>query len=333
MFLNENESEEVPVSKTKPKAICFIGPSGAGKSDQSKRLVQFLLNYIHLPVIRIESGEILREIAAEPRNRYYESVNKVLSAGKFMPPRTMIAILEHRLEAYEGIPVVFMFDGSPRTKREWRWLRKRFDILAIWLIASQENIIGRLLERGRKDDTPELIRSRVEEFNKFSGSALSEIQDNAKTYFLQSDPQSKAATFMMMLPKVMEFLGRTKLKVYLAHKYTDHSKRRERQNAVNASYVSELLRTWGYMVFNPLGNSHPWFRENAENQSEEAPRVARLPKRDAESYYAEDNEFLKVCDIVAVASAFGESRGVQAEIALAKKLNKPVYFIQDVGED
>lgn len=332
MFTNENESEEVPVSKTKPKAICFIGPSGAGKGVQSEKLLQFLSFYAHVPTVRIQSGEILRKIAAEPGNRYYESVDIALSAGRFVSPKLMIAILGHEIQRYEGLPAVFVFDGSPRTKREWRWLRKRFDILAIWLIASRESITRRLLERGRKDDTPELIESRIEEFNKFSGSALSEIQENAKTFFLQSDSQSKAATFMMILPKVMEFLGRTKLKMYLAHKYTDHSKGQESQNAINASYVSELLRTWGYMVFNPLGNSHPWFRKNVEHESEE-PRVARLSRRYAESYYEEDNEFLAFCDIVAVASDFGESKGVQAEIALGKGLHKPVYFIQDVGKD
>jgi hypothetical protein len=102
--------------------------------------------------------------------------------------------------------------------------------------------------------------------------------------------------------------------IYLASPYThpDPAVREQRFDA--ACVVAALLLREGHLVFSPIAHSHPLMRFG-------------LPiEWDFWSRY--DSCHLERCDEVLVLMLDGweESRGVQAEIALAKSLGKPVWY-------
>ena len=103
--------------------------------------------------------------------------------------------------------------------------------------------------------------------------------------------------------------------IYLASPYShpDPDIREARFHA--ACRAMAMLLPRGEKVFSPVVHSHPL--------------VAHGLPTDWEFWQAIDSEFLLYCDELAVLTLEGweESRGVQAEIALAIHLGKPVRLI------
>ena len=103
--------------------------------------------------------------------------------------------------------------------------------------------------------------------------------------------------------------------IYLASPYS-HPDKRVRQRRFNAScQVTAALMRAGLIVFSPIVHSHPLTRHG-------------LPG-DWEFWQRYDRAYLEACTGVAVLMLEGwkESKGVQAEIAMARELGKPVIFI------
>ena len=106
-------------------------------------------------------------------------------------------------------------------------------------------------------------------------------------------------------------------KIYLATPYShrDPEIRRARFDEVNK--IAAKLMCKGYLVFSPISHTHP------------IAEAGNLPK--GWVFWAEyDHTFIEWCDEVHVFQQDGwqESIGVNAEIKLAKKMNKPVVFIK-----
>jgi nucleoside 2-deoxyribosyltransferase len=109
-------------------------------------------------------------------------------------------------------------------------------------------------------------------------------------------------------------------KIYLACPYS-HEKggiRSMRFDLVNAA-AAKLMRE-GYLVFSPISHTHP-IAERGD-----------LPKG-WDFWEAYDRTFIDWADEVHVLMLDGwkESKGVTAEIAIAKELGKPVHYIEDKG--
>jgi adenylate kinase len=82
----------------------------------------------------------------------------------------------------------FIFDGTPRTKRQARVLdgALRFyqvkQPIVIYLDVPNEEVINRLQERDRKDDDIELIRHRLEWFDAETTRALEFFHEHDEYY-------------------------------------------------------------------------------------------------------------------------------------------------------
>lgn len=133
--------------------ILLIGPQGSGKSTQAKLLSQ------HLRIPFVSTGEIFRKFAAEDSEEG-ERIKAILDQGKLVDDETVSHLAEEMLKDQE-YQNGFILDGYPRTLRQRQLFDPQFDKV-IYLKLSDQEIMDRLLKRGREDDTEELIKTRLD---------------------------------------------------------------------------------------------------------------------------------------------------------------------------
>ena len=106
-------------------------------------------------------------------------------------------------------------------------------------------------------------------------------------------------------------------KIYLAIPYTGN----ENKSFQVANIVAGLLMQQGHIVFSPISHTHPIAME------------CDLPK-DWEYWKCQDEFFIGICDEIHVVmlNGYEKSKGVNAEIKIAKKLKKPIKFIEYKNE-
>jgi adenylate kinase len=150
--------------------IVFLGPPGAGKGTQAQRLKDYL------GVAHLSTGELLRAAgeAATPLGR---EALRSMQAGRLVPDEVVVGIVAERLAAADCIPGC-LFDGFPRTVQQAeeldRMLAQR-DIpidLVLALAVSEDQLVKRLLLRGRMDDNRATIRERFRQYNELTEPLL-----------------------------------------------------------------------------------------------------------------------------------------------------------------
>lgn len=129
--------------------ILLIGPQGSGKSTQA----ELLARYLNVP--KISTGDIFRQLSG---------VKEILNAGKLVDDKTTAEIVKNRLNQ-EDCENGFIMDGYPRTVEQLKHFDPGFDKV-IYLKVPQDEVIKRLMNRGREDDTPDLIKTRLDLYNK-----------------------------------------------------------------------------------------------------------------------------------------------------------------------
>jgi adenylate kinase len=144
--------------------IVIVGPPGAGKGTQGRRISA------ELAIPHINTGEMYRAaVAAETElgNR----VKPYMDAGALVPDDLTIAVVRERLSEPDT-EAGMVLDGFPRTLAQARALD---DILAetdrsLTIVldfqlpeeVAELRLLKRAKEQGREDDTPEVIRRRME---------------------------------------------------------------------------------------------------------------------------------------------------------------------------
>lgn len=137
--------------------IIVIGPQGSGKSTQAELLAE------ELGVPHIEVGELLHYASQEDSPRGQE-IKKAMNAGVLVDDRLVVEAVEERLKVKQ-YQKGFVLDGSPRDLWQAEHFKIKFDRV-FYLDVSDEVNIKRLIKRGRKDDTPELIKKRLEIYHR-----------------------------------------------------------------------------------------------------------------------------------------------------------------------
>jgi adenylate kinase len=147
--------------------ILLLGPQGAGKGTQAKRIAA------EYGIPHIATGDMLRgAIAAGTETG--RRVDPILASGELVPDDLMIDLIRDRLaeaDAAEG----FVLDGFPRTLAQadaldamLRDIGRELDVvfeLQLSDEAAVERLLKRAREEGRVDDTPEVIRTRLENYH------------------------------------------------------------------------------------------------------------------------------------------------------------------------
>ncbi|MBI2020321.1 nucleoside monophosphate kinase [Candidatus Daviesbacteria bacterium] len=134
--------------------ILFIGPQGSGKSTQAKLLAKYL------KITYLSTGDIFRKISLEKSSAEGQRIRHLLESGHLVDDETTAEIVKKRVTE-EDCQNGFILDGYPRNLNQVQLFDPGFD-QAIFLNVPAEQVIERLTKRGRADDTPELIKKRLE---------------------------------------------------------------------------------------------------------------------------------------------------------------------------
>ena len=158
------------------QAFILIGKSGSGKGTQAELLVNRLKEKGR-DVEHIEMGGAFRDFLRQS-NYTSSKAAAVNEAGGLQPDFLANYFLTEELIKYANGERDFIFDGTPRTKRQARIVDgalKFFSIRSptvIHLVVSDGAVINRMKERGRSDDQIESIRTRLKWYREDTLRAL-----------------------------------------------------------------------------------------------------------------------------------------------------------------
>ena len=145
-----------------------MGPPGSGKGTQAKRLVD------SEGWVQLSTGDLFRGHIAK-QTELGRKVKAIIDSGALVPDDLTVEMVRTRLREIGGDTRI-VFDGFPRTVAQARALDsllaefgRRVDAV-ILLDVPRDEILTRLLKRakdeGRADDTPEVIGTRFDAYEK-----------------------------------------------------------------------------------------------------------------------------------------------------------------------
>ena len=165
------------------KHILFLGAPGAGKGTQAELLSQ-TNSYLHL-----STGELLRK-EIEMNTTLGIQVKDIMNRGELVSDELVLKIVKQNLNKdNKG----WILDGYPRNLSQADSLNKvLIEInqpldLVFYLDIPEEVLIKRLLLRGRKDDTEETIRTRINVYKKTTEPLIQYFQDLSLLEYIDAD--------------------------------------------------------------------------------------------------------------------------------------------------
>lgn len=137
--------------------LLFVGPPGAGKGTQAQRVAG------KLGIAHVSTGDMFR--ALDPSTELGARVKAIMESGGYVSDGIVIEMLEGRLakpDAARG----YILDGFPRTLPQAEALDvflgdHGLDAVVLFEV-DEDEVVGRMLSRGRADDTEETIRTRLD---------------------------------------------------------------------------------------------------------------------------------------------------------------------------
>ncbi len=137
--------------------VLFLGPQGSGKSTQAKLVAE------KLAVPYIEMGQLLRE-KASGNDTEAGDIRQALEAGNLVADPITVKALHDRL-AKRDCQNGYVLDGYPRNYAQLEGLPAGIDKVFYIQIPDDESV-KRLINRGRVDDSLDVITQRLAVFHK-----------------------------------------------------------------------------------------------------------------------------------------------------------------------
>jgi adenylate kinase len=159
--------------------IVIVGPPGAGKGTQAAVLSD------ELGLVHISTGDLFRS-HVEGETELGRKVKDYLDSGALVPDEVTNAMVAQRLTE-DVCRTGFLLDGFPRTVAQAKALE---DLLrdrdcnidtVLELDAPEDQVVERLLARGRDDDTEDVIRHRQRLYRKETAPLLEFYADRLVT--------------------------------------------------------------------------------------------------------------------------------------------------------
>ena len=136
--------------------LIFLGIQGSGKSTQAKSAAQ------KLEVPAIDMGQLFRDRAKEGDPEALE-IRKALEIGNLVSDEVAIDTLGKRLSRSDCTNG-FVLDGYPRNCAQLEGLEGDIDRVFYIKVSDQEGI-ARLIKRARHDDSPAVLKRRLEVYH------------------------------------------------------------------------------------------------------------------------------------------------------------------------
>ncbi len=143
--------------------MVLVGAPGSGKGTQGDKLVA------HYKIPKVSTGDLLRAAVAAG-SALGKQAKAAMDAGKLVADEIVIGMVKERLaqpDAKNG----FILDGFPRSLAQAEALDKLLGALkkplekVVHLDVNNEEIVARMLARGRADDKEAVIRNRLEVYS------------------------------------------------------------------------------------------------------------------------------------------------------------------------
>jgi len=173
------------------KHLLFLGAPGAGKGTQAQLLSQNN-SYLHL-----STGELLRK-EIEMNTYLGRTVKDIINRGELVSDELVLKIVRHNLEKENK---GWILDGYPRNLSQANSLnevllelKQPLDVV-FYLDIPEEVLIKRLLLRGRKDDTEETIRTRVNIYKKTTEPLIQYFKDLSLLEYINADRDLKTISY------------------------------------------------------------------------------------------------------------------------------------------
>jgi adenylate kinase len=148
--------------------ILFIGPPGAGKGTQAVRVAD------RLGIPHISTGDMFRHHVSTGTELGL-LVDSIMKAGEYVPDEITVEMLRERVaepDAADG----FILDGFPRTEGQVTALDRLMgedglDRVVVFEV-DEDDLVERMLGRGRADDTEDTIRNRFKVYQEQTAPLL-----------------------------------------------------------------------------------------------------------------------------------------------------------------
>ena len=159
--------------------IVMLGGPGSGKSTYTEYLIR------HFRINHIYPGGMLRK-EVENNTEIGKRVKEILAKGQFVPNDIVLDLIK---KSVSESPNGYVLDGWPRYMQQVRDMEaSNIGVdFAVFLDVSREEVLKRLLARGRADDTEEIINNRIDLYKRETGPVVEYFRD--KQGFLEIKAQ------------------------------------------------------------------------------------------------------------------------------------------------
>ncbi len=140
--------------------LILLGLPGVGKGTQATKIIT------EYNILHISTGDIFRK-AMTNKTTLGVKAKEYMDSGNLVPDEITNGIVEERLNESDT-DNGFILDGFPRNISQAKELdkilnNKKSEIdMVLYFTAKKETLINRMIERGRNDDTIEVIKNRLE---------------------------------------------------------------------------------------------------------------------------------------------------------------------------
>lgn len=165
---------------TKYKAILMFGPPGIGKGTQAE-----LLGKLH-GFLHFSTGDMFRNL--DKNSELGKKVFSVIDRGHLVSDNLTAELFFKTLEQYEKEKKynpqmqTLILDGIPRNIQQVKLLKDKIEVIKIIsLTSSDDEVLAERIEKrakvdGRKDDTREVLKKRLETYRKETAAVLKQYE-------------------------------------------------------------------------------------------------------------------------------------------------------------